>query len=102
MSNARYRLRFSIRELLILTALVALSAALLVQRWQYHQTESHYENELAILRNRLYSTQQVLGELPVADSERAYVLATPSFAYARWAWRLYLPVLSQNSSDVKM
>jgi hypothetical protein len=94
------QLRFSIRNLLMLIALVALCLTVVVQYWRYHEAESRHHVELAKLRNRLHTSYQILRELPVDDPERAYVLATPSFAYGRWAWRVYLPPASRYALHV--
>ncbi len=83
--------RCSVRDLLMLTSLVAVSLTLMVQSWRNQQTEARHKVEIAQLQHRLHATQQILRDLPVDDPDRAYVLATPPFAYARWAWRVYLP-----------
>ncbi len=84
-------LRLSVRDLLMLTAFVAMSLALILQSWRHHEEQSLYQAELARLSGQLHSTQQLLPELPLGDPERVCVLATPSFAHGRWTWRVYLP-----------
>ena len=87
----RKRFRFSLRSLLMATLVTALSMALVVQHWQHHAMEMRRKREIVSLRDQLNATQQMLEELPVDNPRRAYALAMPSFAYARWTWRVYLP-----------
>jgi hypothetical protein len=44
----------------------------------------------------------MLKEIPVSNPQRAYVLAMPSFAYARWVWRVYLPSNSHYALRVNV
>ena len=84
-------MRFSIRGLMTVTPLVALLQTVIVQSWRHHETELRHRRETTRLRDQLHAAHQVLRELAVDDRDRAYVLAMPSFAYGRWALRIYMP-----------
>ena len=96
------RCRFSIRSLLLVVFVVAISLALTVQHWRHHEALVRRDVEIASLRDRLSETQQMLEEIPVSNPQRAYVLAMPSFAYARWVWRVYLPSNSHYALRVNV
>lgn len=80
-------LRFTIRHLLVAILLVALSLTVILQKIERQRDRQ----ELRALQERLLLAQQALGELHVEVPTRAYVIATPSYAYARWTWRVHLP-----------
>ena len=89
--HLRKSLRFSIRSLLLLVALVALGLTVIIQHWQHRDEQLCLRAELRELRDKLYAAEQTLEKLPAGNPNEAAVLATPSFAYGRWAWRVYLP-----------
>ncbi len=84
-------LRFSMREMLMVAALVALLLTVVVLNWQLHSADARHRAELARLNNQLNAVYLLVGKLPVEDPDRAYVLAAPAYSYGRWVWRVYLP-----------
>ncbi len=83
--------RFSMREMLMAAALVALLLTAIVQNWRFHLAEARQQAELARVDNELNGLYLLIGKLPVDDPDRAYVLAAPAYSYGRWVWRVYLP-----------
>lgn len=84
-------MRFSIRNLLLWVLILALGLTVVVQFWQHREETLRHEREVRDLHRQLQAAHQALNKLPVEDPQRAYVLAMPSFTYARWVWRVYLP-----------
>lgn len=84
-------LRFSIRNLLSWVVILALSLTVVVQHLRHRQLALRYNSELSSLHRQLQAAHQALDKLPIKDPQRASVLAMPSFTYARWVWRVYLP-----------
>ncbi len=88
---SRLRLQYSIRGLLLLVLCLALALTIVVQSLHHRQERSRLNKQVVELESRLYIAEQTLEKLPVEDPQRVYVQALPSYAHARWAWRIYLP-----------
>ncbi|HUE72404.1 MAG TPA: hypothetical protein VMP01_16080 [Pirellulaceae bacterium] len=80
-------LRFSLASLFLLTALICVTTAYLLQRRELNRKDAEirqYRIDLGLLDDRP-------GVLVVDDPSKVYVAALPSFEPLRYRWRVYVP-----------
>lgn len=86
-------LRFSLASLFLLTALICVAVAYLLQRSELRRKDAEirqYRIDLGLLDDRP-------GVLVVDDPSKVYVAALPSLESLHWRWRIYLPPTSEWS-----
>lgn len=80
-------LRFSLASLFLLTALICVTTAYVLQRAEVRRKEAEirqYRIDLGLLDDRP-------GVLVVDDPKKVHVAALPAFEPMHWRWRVYLP-----------
>ncbi len=90
-------LRFSLASLFLLTALIGVTTAYILQRSELRRKDEvirKYRIDLGLLDDRP-------DVLVVDDPSRAHVAALPSWEPLRWRWRIYVPPDTQWTLQVR-